>query len=301
MAGRGSDRGAPGDVGPFTARELFPFQEDGKSPVPTMPDQIADRADYEHLVNGYDGEIRYADEHIGQLLEVLDDLGVLDETAVIVSSDHGEALGEHGVYADHVCADEAVHHIPMIIRWPGLTPKEPTRGGFLYNVDLPPTLCELLGVPVPSGWDGRSFAAAVRGDDWDGRPFLVWEHGLYSCQRAVRTQDSLYVHTYHPGLYDFDETALFDMRVDRRQTTNLAAEYPDVVAQLSDVMRDWLDQNLPADGDLRDPMAEIIRSGPWRYVQPDRWITRLRQRGRETEAAIIADRLGADQSVRLDR
>ena len=278
--------------GPFTASELFPFQADGRSPVPTMPDQIADRADYIRMVNGYDGEIRFADEHVGQLLDVLDDLGILEETALVVSSDHGEAMGEHGVYGDHVCADEVVHNIPLIIYWPRLAASS-AQDGLLYNVDLPPTLCELLGIPVPPGWDGQSFAPAVRGEAREGRPYLVWEHGVYSCQRAVRTPDWLYVRTYHPGLFPFEETALHRMPDDRHQTTNVAAEHGDVVGRLDDVLQDWLREQLPS-GD--DPMAAIIRAGPWRYVQPDRWISRLRERGRDADAATILERLGAHTS-----
>lgn len=277
------------NYGPFTASELFPFRADGESPVDTMPKQIASRADYTQMVNGYDGEIRFADDRLGQLLDVLDGLGVLDETAVIISSDHGEAMGEHGVYGDHVCADEAVHHIPMIIKWPDATPDTPHRDGLLYNVDLPPTLCDLLGVPVPPGWDGTSFADAVRGGEWAGRPHLVWEHGLYSCQRAVRTDAWLYVRTYHPGLFPFEETELVDIRADPHQTTNLAAEYPDVVAELDGVLTEWLHRCVTDEG---DPMEEIVRSGPWRYVRPEPWIARLRDRGRDAAAKTIEARVG---------
>jgi hypothetical protein len=63
-----------------------------------------------------------ADEVIGQVFQTLDELGVLEETAIIVTADHGEAIGEQGIYGDHVCADEAVHNIPLIIRRSGVTP-----------------------------------------------------------------------------------------------------------------------------------------------------------------------------------
>lgn len=158
------------DAGPFSASELHPFS--GKSRVSTMPDRIADLGDWKRFVDAYDGAIRYMDDRIGQLFQTLTDLGVLDETAVVVSADHGEAMGEHGIYGDHVCAGESVHNVPMIVRWPGGA-RDAAYGGLLYNVDFHPTLCELLGVPVPAGWDGRSFAAAVRGEAWSGRPYLV--------------------------------------------------------------------------------------------------------------------------------
>ena len=64
------------------------------------------------IFDGYVVGDRYADDALGTLLNKLDDLGVLDETAVLVSSDYGEAFGELGVYADHQGADEATCHIP---------------------------------------------------------------------------------------------------------------------------------------------------------------------------------------------
>jgi arylsulfatase A-like enzyme len=277
------------NTGPFTARELFPFDE--RSPVPTMPEAIANRADFAHLVNGYDGAIRYLDDQLGQIFDALADLGVMDDTAIIVSSDHGEAMGEHGVYADHVCAGEEVHRIPMIIRWPGMGAVDRDYEGLCYNVDLPPTLCDLLGLPTPPGWVGQSFGEAVRGEDWQGWPYLVWDHGLYSCQRAVRTPDRLYIRTYHPGLFPFPRRMLFDPEKDPYSTVNLIEEQPDVAAAMEATMQDWLDEQIGHSGEP-DPLRQIVRSGPWKYVKIDPWLARLRSKGREDAAAKICQRLG---------
>lgn len=280
------------NYGPFTASELFTNPQ-ARSPLPTMPDRIADVRDWKWYVDGYDASIRYMDDRVGQVLDALDRLGVLDETAVVVSSDHGEAMGEQGVYGDHVCAGESVHHIPMIVRWPGTGGAGRSYDGFCYNVDLQPTLCDLLGIPTPVGWDGTSFADAVRGGTWSGRPHLVWDHALYTCQRAVRDRDWLYIRTYHPGLYPFDDEMLFDMRADPHQTRNVAGEHTDVVARLDHVMSDWLHEALDTQGLEQDPMREVIRGGgPFRYVSLDGWLTRLRARGREDDAARIVARLG---------
>lgn len=278
------------NYGPFTAGELFPFG-DGKSPVSTMPDRIGGREDFRRFVDGYDGAIRFMDDQIGRVLEALDDLGVLDETAIVVSADHGEAMGEQGVYGDHVCAGEAVHNVPMIVRWPGVTAGDKAYDGLLYNVDFHPTLCELLGLPVPAGWDGSSFAGALRGEDWEGRPYLVWDHALYSCQRAVRTPDHLFWRTYHPGLYPFEDTALFDMGRDPHQTTNLAPERPDVAARMDGMMQDWLQETVGYRAGGTDPMWEVVGTGPWKYAEPGAWISRLRAGGRDADAKTIAGRL----------
>jgi arylsulfatase A-like enzyme len=191
-----------------------------------MPDQIADVADWKQFVDGYDGAIRYMDDQIGRVFDTLERRGVLDDTAIIISADHGEAMGEHGVYGDHVCASQAVHNIPMIVRWPGTGAPGAAYDGFCYNVDLHPTLCDLLDLPTPERWDGESFADAVLGHPWEGRPFLVWEHALYSCQRTVRTADWLYTRTYHPGSFQAEWESLWDLSADPHMTENLAEKEP---------------------------------------------------------------------------
>lgn len=289
--------GHQANYGPFTASELFPQVADGKSPVETMPDRISDLRDWKQFVDGYDAAIRYMDDRIGRVFQLLADLNVLDDTAVIVSADHGESMGEQGVYGDHVCAGEAVHNIPLIVRWPGVAPQKKRHDGLLYNVDIHPTLCELLELPIPPGWDGRPVTAAVRGEEWQGRPYLVWDHALYSCQRAVRTDGWLFARTYHPGLFPFDEKMLFDLQHDPHQTTNVAPERSGIVAQMDNVMQEWLSSTLGRHASMPDPMQAVVRTGPWKYVTLEDWIARLSSKGRDNDAKTIIRRLDLDDNL----
>ena len=104
------------------------------------------------------------DHHLGILLEQLAELGIADETAVIVSSDHGECLGENGCYGDHPLANEASHHVPMVIRWPGVTTVLPSErlhaSGLTYHVDLCPRSANCSASRSHRA-GGESFAAAV--------------------------------------------------------------------------------------------------------------------------------------------
>ena len=80
------------------------------------------------MFDGYDNGVRYADEHIGRVLNALADQGVLDDTAIIISADHGENLGELNIYVDHQTADQCTSRVPLIIKWPGITtPINPPR------------------------------------------------------------------------------------------------------------------------------------------------------------------------------
>lgn len=288
--------------GPRTAVDLYTGYEKGagggyRRPVPYMPDAIRTVEDFKLLVDGYDASIAYTDHHIGQVLGTLGNLGILDETVIIVSGDHGDSFGEHGQYMDHGIANEAVHHIPMIVRWPGVTRKG-RCAEFIYGMDLGPTLCEMLGLPIPAGWDGRSFAAALRGEPFTGWPYQVWEHGIYTFTRAVRTPDWLMILLLHPGLYPYDEPVLLhDMRADPHQTRNLAAQRPDVVGQLMAHLTTWRQEQLQK-GSAPDPLEAMVATGPFLYYTPEQMYDRLERTGRAARIPELKARLARYQQGR---
>lgn len=255
-------------TGPFTAQSQF---YENRSSVPLMPGAISSRKDFEDMINGYDAAIAYTDHHIKMVLDELDRQGVLDDVVIIISGDHGDAFGEHGVYSDHVCADECIHRIPMIIRWPGVTQPNSSSDSFLYNLDLGPTLCDLLGMPIPEAWDGMSYASNVRGDEEVDRPYLVWDHGLYTLQRAVRTKTHLMIRTYHPqGFNCFKPVELYDIVNDKYQTRDISAEHPEIVAECDRYMADWIHEQRMKGDVVPDPITLMLQDMK-RYPKLDNW------------------------------
>ncbi|MGQ9455335.1 MAG: sulfatase family protein [Armatimonadota bacterium] len=243
--------------GPFTALGQF---RDGKSPVPLMPDVIRSRKDFEHIITGYDAAIAYVDHHVGIVLNELADRGLLDDTAIIITSDHGDAFGEHGIYSDHVNADECIHHIPLIIKWPGVTKTATRCGSMLYNIDFGPTLCELFGAKIPEDWDGISFAPQVRGEPArKERDKLVWGHALYTVQRAVRTKTHLFIQTFDDFGYPHEQIELYDMVNDPYQTRNIARECGDIVCECRDYwMNQWLEEQKAKPYWQGDPFEAVL-------------------------------------------
>ena len=279
--------------GPRGARETRWLSTD--TPGPRMCLQIRDRDDFKHWIDGYDVGIRYFDDHFAQVLDTLDAQGVLDETAIIISADHGENQGELNIYGDHSTADQITNRLPLLIRWPGVTTPA-VSDALHYHVDLAPTICELLGIDAPARWDGRSFAAALRGEEHAGRDHLVLGQGAWTCQRSVRTGPWLCIRTYHAGFQRFSPTMLFHLADDPHEATDLAQSRPDVVAACDRLLAEWWRTCLSGADAAPDPMITVIEEGgPW-YTrgQLRAYAERLRRTDRAWAAAELERDYGRD-------
>lgn len=263
----------------------------------TMPKKIGNRENLKHLIDGYDGAISFMDEQIGNLLNALRELGIEEEVCFVISADHGESMGEQGIYGEHASATESVHHLPLIIKVPGITAPGSVYEGFLYNVDVISTITELIGLSTPSGWDGTSFLSALKGENQVGRDYLVMDHALYTCQRAVRDNKWYFIRTYHPGLYNFDEVTLYDMENDPYQTKNVAKLYPDVVKEMDHRLALWHQKNLGYPRNSVDPLQKVIETGPWKYVTLEQWVSHLRKHGWEDAANKLLYKYRQDDGV----
>lgn len=109
---------------------------------------------------------------------------------IIITSDHGENMGELGIYSEHATADNTTCRIPMIIKWPGM--KKGVAKGLHYNIDLLPTLADLLELPRSEEWDGKSYAETLRTGKDEGHPYLILSQCAHVCQRSVRFDDYIY-------------------------------------------------------------------------------------------------------------
>jgi thioredoxin-like negative regulator of GroEL len=183
----------------------------------------------------YQGEIAYVDEQIGRLRRELEGLGLLEGTVVVVTSDHGESLGEHGEPTHGVFLYQATLRIPLIIvapeRWPG-----GRRVATLASlIDVSPTLLELTALRVPGGLDGRSLAPAVEGAAATGARWLPLEsefgYNSYGWAPLSGITDGAL------KWIDAPEPELYDLVADPAERRNLVTARPEDGARLASLRR----------------------------------------------------------------
>ncbi len=275
-------------VGPHSINELNMY-DDAESPAfPRMPGSASDMKGLRRVIDGYDTGIRYADYLIGQIFNLLKEQGIYDDTAIILTSDHGENMGELGIYAEHGTADHATCHIPFIMKWPG-GQKGISEGSLHYNFDLLPTVADLLGVAHCDSWDGESYAKAITDGIKTGRESLILSQMAHVCQRSARFGDWLYVRTYHDGFHLFDQEMLFNIQNDPYEQYDLKEEYPEICAKGAKIILDWHDEQMIKSDSKIDPMMTVLKEGgPFHTVNSlDKYLKRLEETGRKEGADLL--------------
>ncbi len=279
-------------AGPHSAQDVNMYDNYTNPNFPRYPGEICDMRDWRDLIDSYDCGIAYMDEHIGQVLATLQAKGVMDDLAIIISSDHGENLGELGIYAEHATADAATCRVVMIVRWPGVQGGR-VDTGLHYTLDLAPTLAELLGQPAAPHWDGQSYAKALlKGEDL-GRDYLVISQAAHVAQRSVRWGPWLYMRTYHDGYHLFPDELLFDLEADPHQVQDLASQQPGVCQQARSRLLQWQDEmlaSMPA-GYTVDPMRTVLAEGGPYHARGNlrSYLDRLRHTGRARQADLLEE------------
>lgn len=180
------------------------------------------------LIHGYRACVSYADAQVGRILDELKRLGLDKNTVVVLLGDHGWSLGDHNQWCKHSNFN-IVNNAPLIIRFPANKKKGPEKKVVEF-VDVYPTLCEAVGLPVPSHTEGESMMGLVRGEDrdWKNCAIVKWHGG-------VTYFDTDYGYTqWYDRKGNFQTHLLFSYRNDPLETKNVVdePEYKEIVARL---------------------------------------------------------------------
>jgi arylsulfatase A-like enzyme/Flp pilus assembly protein TadD len=174
----------------------------------------------------YDGEIAYMDQSIGKLLDKLLHLGIADRTIIILTSDHGEGLGEHNELSHSTFLYNTTQHVPFFIRLPDAEKRE--ISGIVRQIDLAPTALDLLGVEPPKEMQGLSLIPMMNGKKekraaYSESAFAKLHYG-WAPLESITTGEYKYIHAPKPELYDRSE--------DYGEKNNLISARPEITKAL---------------------------------------------------------------------
>jgi len=234
----------------FGARAIYvPDTGAGKEPRGLASNAV--HLDYLRHVAG-------ADENLGKLLTVLDELGLTEDTVVVYTSDNGYYLGEHGLGDKRSLYEESLR-IPMLVRYPRLFGKGRVLDEMVLNIDVAPTFLDLAGAPAPREMQGASWKALAAGQkpaNWR-QSFLA----EYFYEEGVNVPTIVGVRTASAKLVKYPShaewTEVFDLAVDPYELKNLAAD-PAATAKLSaefDAQVKAVKYAVPPDADKPPPPA----------------------------------------------
>lgn len=195
----------------------------------------------------YWGFVAFTDACLGAVLDALEASGRANETVMVATCDHGEMLGAHNIYQKGVLYDEAVR-LPFVLASPDVLPGK--RSQLASQVDLAPTLLDLLGLPPLERAQGQSLLPALKDPSASGQDAVFMEFngnikgGVYT--RGVVSRQYKYI--YHHG--DIDQ--LFDQHADPAEMHNLARD-PKYAGERQS-LRDRLTQWMVETGDFLKPI-----------------------------------------------
>lgn len=132
--------------------------------------------EHRQITAAYYAMIEQVDTEMGHMLQTLDETGQADNTIVIFMSDHGEMLGDHGIYLKGPYFYDCLTRVPLIIRWPKHFQGGRKIDALVELVDIAPTLLEAAGVPIPSGMQGRSLMPLLKGETTTHRDSVYMEY-----------------------------------------------------------------------------------------------------------------------------
>ncbi|MFO7900634.1 MAG: sulfatase [Planctomycetota bacterium] len=181
---------------PEPFRSMYVPHYDGEEliePIPGPVDGYMTERELRHTRALYAGQVSFLDKWLGVLLDRVRDLGLLDDTLVVFTSDHGEPLGEHGIIrkTGRVICYEPSAHVPLFIRHPDGVGSGERLTGFVQPPDLAPTLLDAAEIDVDAPFTGHTLMPMLRGETDGGRDFAVTAHNPK--QWSIRTDEWTYL------------------------------------------------------------------------------------------------------------
>lgn len=221
--------------------------------------------EFDQLYRAYAETLLALDESVGRVLDYLDTSGLASSTLVIYMGDNGFLLGEHGLIDKRNAYEESMR-VPMLAYAPGFIAPGTQLPQVVRNIDVAPTVLDLMNVEGPKAMDGRSFLPLLAGDTpaWEGELLYeyYWEYAFPHTPTTLALRGDRYKFIYYPGVWDLQE--FYDLELDPREQHNLidAPGHAKTIEQMRQRLWDLLD----AGGGMKVP----LRRGNWQANQRKR-------------------------------
>jgi len=194
-----------------------------------MPPGISDK---DYIIAQYDGAIAYMDACIQRIFQQLKSLSILEDTIVVINSDHGETLYDHACWFDHHGMYDVTLKVPLIIRYPKKMPVGALVDGYNEHMDLVPTLLELAGVKTDITFDGQSLMKLVKGKKASFRSSFYITECTWMRKHGWRTPEWKLIVALEPDFHFKPEIELYNLIEDPGESRNIARKNPELVATL---------------------------------------------------------------------
>lgn len=196
----------------------------------------------------YDGEIAYLDQRLGEVFTFLREEGLLENTLLIITADHGENFGEHGFASHHFNLYDSLLHVPLLISYPEMIPKGRKLKGVVSTVDIFPTIMSMLGIETEDGSiQGKSlypfdekhmnrFVCAECGKSVINSPWRRHIPGFQMFKNEIEKYDKglkcLRNGQFKYILFSDNAEELYDVKKDPLETNDISSEHRDLVKHL---------------------------------------------------------------------
>jgi len=217
--------------------------------------------EWRYLISRYWGLVSLVDSHVGRILKTLTECGLEENTVIVYTSDHGDMMGSHRLAGKMVMYEEAVK-VPLLIKIPWLKNQPRLLEHPVSQIDLVPTILDLLGMPLPTHLQGTSWYPCLKGDrewekkpifiEWNGRDGDLWLDGpTYGFpEKELRKATGARIRTvitpdgWKLNLSETGEHELYHLKKDPCETQNLyhRREYRETIQRLSAYIKGWQEQ-----------------------------------------------------------
>jgi len=214
----------------------------------------------QEMLARYDICIKFVDDEVGRIISTLQEQNIYNDTIILITSDHGESLTEHGIYFDHHGLYDVSIHVPIIMKFPNFKYKK--INSLVQHIDILPTVLDYLNIPYSENIDGKSMIPLINNGNRFRELILTEEHHT-EIKKSIRTKNFKYIYSdskknatceycgkIHGGIEE-----LYDLRSDPNENTNLINDKTKIAEEFKKLLEIKYNQILE-----RSKISNVVRN-----------------------------------------